>query len=40
MINLTWLKLELRYKICYKNFVVLLQASKYNNNKMSDEGGK
>ena len=30
MINLTKLRLELRYKICYKNFVVLLQASKYN----------
>lgn len=40
MINLTYLRLKLEYKICYKNFVVLLQVSKYNDDKISDEGGK
>ena len=40
MINLTKLESSLLYKICYKNFVVLLQVSKYNHNKISGKGGK
>ena len=40
MINLTKLNLNLSYKIYSKNFVVLLQVSKYNDNKISDEGAK
>ena len=40
MINLTYLRLKLEYKICYKNFVVLLQVSKLNNNQISDNGAK
>ena len=40
MINLTKLVLVLGYKICYENFVVLLQVSKYNANEISDKGGK
>ena len=40
MINLTKLKLNLWCKICFKNFVVLLQVSKWKYNKVSDKGGK
>ena len=40
MINLTKLELILIYKIYSKNFVVLLQVSKYYGNEISDEGGK
>ena len=40
MINLTKLDLNLGYKICYKNFVVLLQVSKYKHNNASDKEGK
>ena len=40
MINLTKLDLNLRYKIYSKNLVSLLQVLKYNENKISDKGGK